>query len=208
MTSMRSQALRAIGLVASLEGCSRPLTLYHPVEMPTDQDLFSRLRSGDEQALEELIGRHGAAIFSCLRRLLHSYESAEDAFQETWLHVARNCTKLRAGIPPRAWLFRVALNAARDHSRRERAARRGGQTQQLPIDGLEIAAPASAIEQSDLIALQRAVQSLPPKLREPVCLHYFDGLTFEEIATVLRRPVGTVKSRVARALRKMQKELV
>jgi RNA polymerase sigma-70 factor, ECF subfamily len=201
--------VRLLAAVTSAQSaCARPLTLYHPVEMPTDEQLFSAMRGGDEGSLETLINRYGARLFAYLLRITRSRETAEDLFQETWITVVRRCDRFGSGRRVKPWLYRVALNVARDHLRRERASRRGGATQLLPLeDATEAQLACSTTITSETMAVHEAVERLPEKFRSVVVLHYFEGLTIDEIKHVIRRPAGTVKSRLSRGLKILQETL-
>ncbi|MBX7247142.1 MAG: RNA polymerase sigma factor [Candidatus Sumerlaeaceae bacterium] len=200
----------AVGRMLFGPGAS-PLTLIHPVETPTDGELMSELAQGHGEVLETLMGRHGGAIFSYLRRLTRSHETAEDLYQETWIRVVRNCTQHVGTHGLRPWLYRIAMNTARDHSRRERAEKRGGSSVHVELDEqvvATVAAPAPAgLAPSEADALHRAVAQLPEAFREVVELRYFEELPVAEIAAVMGLPDGTVKSRLARGLRQLEEIL-
>ena len=214
MTDLRNMAVSGVagGLFAVpwAPAAATPIRLVYPVESPSDDELMRGLAQGDGDAADRLVERHGAPIFAYLRRIARSRETAEDLFQETWIRVVRYCGGYRAGRGVRPWLYRIALNVARDHLRRETAARRGGAAWRVEMPD-EVAAepaelqPGEAAERAG--ALRRAVDTLPAKFREAVELRYFQDLPLEEVARVLRRPVGTVKSRLSRGLRMLEKEL-
>jgi RNA polymerase sigma-70 factor (ECF subfamily) len=189
--------------------CQSPLVLISPEDMPTDEALLQDARSGDDEAIAALINRHGAGIFSYLRRIVHSHECAEDLFQETWIRVAERCGTLKAGTPVKPWIYRIALNLARDYLRRERTTRRGGGMTRMDDALLDTAHPVQPVARlhQELLELHRIVQKLPLKFRETVELRYFDDLSIQEIAQVLNKPVGTIKSRLARGLHQLENEL-
>lgn len=188
---------------------ARPLALCHPVEMPSDEELIGLLRAGDGDAAAQLVERYGRPIFSYLRRMVPSHETAEDLFQETWVRLVEKCGTYKPGQPVRPWLYRIALNILRDHVRRESAGRRGGGAPHLPLEP-ELAGsapPQDVARRDEEQALHRAVESLPMKFREVIALRYFEELSVEEVASVIRRPAGTVKSRLARGLKMLQGEM-
>jgi RNA polymerase sigma-70 factor (ECF subfamily) len=139
---------------------------------------------------EQLYREHGAWLIAFLRRRF-GREAAEDLAQETYLRLARHAAEIRN---PRAFLARVALNAARDQARR-RAAR----PVLLPEDSAREAGAGSAQHQA--LLLKETILALPPKLREVFVLSRFGGLTYEEIARRCGIAPKTVEKRMTQALR-------
>ena len=135
-------------------------------------------------------------------RLLGTPADAADVVQETFLRAYMNLPKLRA-VSVRGWLFRVAVNAARDVQRR--SVRRPaspledgeGKVLELPAPGLGPEAAAEARERA--AAIREALLALPVDYRVAVVLRDVNDLSYEEIAVVLKVPLGTVKSRLCRA---------
>jgi len=144
--------------------------------------------SGDG-ALEAAFREHGGWLVDFLRRRFGPRE-AEDLAQETFVRAAGARVELRH---PRAFLARVALNAARDAARR-RAAR--------PQYAPEEAAPPASLpaHQPETVLLKQVILSLPPQLREVFLLSRFAGLTYEEIAKRCGLSVKTVEARMTKAL--------
>ncbi|WP_165842874.1 RNA polymerase sigma factor [Phenylobacterium deserti] len=139
--------------------------------------------------LEATFREHGGWLLDFLRRRFGPRE-AEDLAQETFARAAGAQPQLRH---PRAFLARVAINAARDAARR-RAAR----PQYAPED----AAPAAGLpsHQSETVLLKQVILSLPPHLRETFVLSRFGGLTYEEIAQRCGVSVKTIEGRMTKAL--------
>lgn len=168
----------------------------------TDEALLERARRGDRDAFAELVARHQDALYTMALRLLGRPEDAADVVQETFLRAYVNLPRLR-GLAVRGWLFRVAVNAARDVQRR--AVRRPtapledaqGNIIDLPDPALGPDATAEARERSAV--LREALLALPEDFRQAVVLRDVNDLAYEEIAAVLRVPLGTVKSRISRA---------
>ncbi len=190
----------------------------NPPRDRSDEDLLLGYRSrGDRQAFEELVHRYERELFNYLRRYLGDAEMAEDAFQATFLQVHLKCERFEPGRKVRPWLYTVATNQAIDAQRRERrhrmvsldrryAGRQGDQgagslaelldaEEPCPTDLLESAEQARHV--------RRAIRELPESLREVLLLVYYQGLKYREAAEVLSIPVGTVKSRLHAAVRKL-----
>jgi len=188
-----------------------------------DEDLFALYRhSGDRRAFEELIRRYERELYNYLRQYLGDPQMAEDAFQSTFLQVHLKCNQFEEGRKFRPWLYAVATNQAIDSLRRSRRHRAVSldraieetnpdevaanlanlllnSQEQLPAEQLESA------EQRDLV--RRAIDELPEPLRKVLLLVYFQGLKYREAAEALSLPVGTVKSRLHAAVRRLERSL-
>jgi len=139
--------------------------------------------------------------------ILGKRHEAEDAFQDTWVKVMEKFAQFDLDRKFSAWLFRIARNNAFDRFRRQRWRRwlsltPAGEDQPVP----EIAAPGDLhhrLVQQDLA--HSLIAKLDPVLRELIHLRFFEELSYEEIAERCRMPMGTVKSRLARAMDQMAK---
>jgi RNA polymerase sigma-70 factor (ECF subfamily) len=188
----------------------------------SDEDLLLRYRSqGDRRAFEELVHRYERELYNYLRHYLGDAEMAEDAFQATFLQVHLKCEKFEPGRRVRPWLYTVATNQAIDAQRRNRRHRMvsldrrsgaGGQDEEAGslvelLDGEE-PSPVDRLESEEQRRrVRRAVDRLPQPLRQVLLLVYYQGLKYREAAEVLSIPVGTVKSRLHAAIRKLEQSL-
>jgi RNA polymerase sigma-70 factor, ECF subfamily len=167
-----------------------------------DESLLERARQGDSGAFTTLVERYQDDLYTMALRLLGTPADAADVVQETFLRAYMRLPELRA-LSVRGWLFRVAVNASRDVQRR--AVRRptspmedaGGKVLELPAHDVGPEAAAEARER--VAAIRQALLALPVDYRVAVVLRDVNDLSYEEIAEVLRVPVGTVKSRLSRA---------
>ncbi len=163
------------------------------------------------QEFDELYSRYKAEVFHFACYLARDRGEAEDMFQEVWLRVAKHPPEKGIGEDLKPWLLTVLVNLHRDRLRRTRIRRlflfrAAGQK---PADPGEVGAdPAWDAEQA---ALQRsislAIARLPERQRRIFVLKEVEGLRQAEIAEALGIPVGTVKSLLFRAIRRLQKEL-
>ena len=171
-----------------------------------------RLRSGDMEALTEVVEEHQARLYRYLLRMVREPATAEDLFQQTWIKVME---KIRSYDPRRdftPWLLTVARNLALDHLRRYRPE---SLDEPLPSgDSMAELLPAAeedqgsallAGERSELLA--RALLQLPMVYREVLTLRFEEDLKLEEIAVLLAVPLSTVKSRLRRGLEGMRKSI-
>jgi len=162
-----------------------------------DAQLLERyLDARDEAAFEILVERHGPLVLSLCRRYLRDPRDVEDAFQATFLILIRKGSSLRDRSSLSSWLYgvayRVAVRARSDVlKRRNREGERDGLTQ-------AVASPEQPADDS-LETLDAELSRLPEKYRAPLVLCYLEGRTHEQAAAELGWPVGTVRSRMARA---------
>jgi RNA polymerase sigma factor (sigma-70 family) len=159
-------------------------------------------RTGDEEAFAELVRRHGPAVLGVCRRIVRDPHAAEDAFQATFLLLAKKAGSL--GRPERlgCWLHGVARRTAL--KLRTRLLRR--MTRERPFDESTI---VSTDADADLgPALDAAIEQLPLKYRLPVVLCYLQGLTNAEAAAAMGCPANTVATRLARARHRLRGRLV
>lgn len=172
---------------------------------PTDEELFLRYRSADdEEAFEDLYDRYGSAIYRFLRRLIRDSVAAEDLTQQTFLRVH----EARASFDPRrsfrTWIFTIARRLAINwlqHSARNLESQ---------LTDAPLASP-SPEEQTlmglELARVERALAELPTAEAEVLVLRKFEGMPFAEIATVLGCSVGAVKMRAHRGLLRLEAAL-
>ncbi len=165
----------------------------------TDAQLLRRfVAQRDEAAFEVLVWRHGPMALGVCRRILRNPHDADDAFQAALLALARKAPSIARGGSVGGWLFQVARRTAlRARAQALRRARRETQAAELAAAPDPRAADPDRHELGPV--LDEELHRLPEKYRAPVVLCYLEGLTNEEAACHLRCPVGTVKTRLARA---------
>jgi RNA polymerase sigma factor (sigma-70 family) len=171
----------------------------------SDAELLERFVSRrDESAFAALMARHGPMVFGVCRRSLHHAQDAEDAFQATFLILVRKAADIGKRELLGNWLYGVAsrvsararLVAARRQTREVTDMERVAAATREPTPSTNLSEP-----------LEEEVRRLPAKYRGPVVLCYLEGRTNEEAAGELRCPIGTVKTRLARAREMMRKRL-
>ncbi|MEW5941842.1 MAG: sigma-70 family RNA polymerase sigma factor [Chloroflexota bacterium] len=176
----------------------------------TETGLIQRAKEGDTGAFGELVRRHYAPIVNAAYRLCGEAALAEDMAQETFLRAWSNLASFRPAASMKNWLVRIAVNATLDELRRKSDAPMDDEVVQMVMD------PAPDPE-SALVAKERAehlqglLRSLPEATRSVLVLREYGELSYQEIASVLDIPVGTVMSRLNYArtrLRDLLKEQV
>ena len=161
--------------------------------------------------------RYQGPLYGYLVRMLGSRDDAEDLFQETFLRVLRHAPRFEEGRRFRPWVYAIASNLIKN-TYRWRGHRRGtlALDQELDEDGPSLSAslaglspaPSAASEDEERAALVReAVEALPPKGRAALVLFYYQGLSYEEVSAALEIPLGTVKSRIHNAMKRLGESL-
>jgi RNA polymerase sigma factor (sigma-70 family) len=167
----------------------------------SDAELLERfVRTRDEAAFELLVWRHRQVVMGVCRRVLGDLHEAEDAFQATFLALARKAHAIGRREALGSWLYRVAYRVALN-ARSRLAKRATHERHDVDLTAIpSVAEPGHDLERRELwAALDREVNRLPKKLRVPVVLCYLEGKTYAEAGQQLGLPVGTVSARLTRA---------
>ncbi|MGB7296702.1 MAG: sigma-70 family RNA polymerase sigma factor [Candidatus Aminicenantales bacterium] len=172
----------------------------------SDEELMLRYRNGDKTAFETLYGRYEKSLFDFIYRMVPDSTETETLFQETFLRLVRARRRYRPSAQFKTWLFQIAVNLCRDRLRgmKHRShlslnsplAAQGDSRSELQ-DVLSDPSPAvdKSVEDGELqSAVQGALSSLPEDEQLVVVLREYQGMKYSEIAEVMDRPVGTLKS--------------
>jgi RNA polymerase sigma-70 factor, ECF subfamily len=163
-------------------------------------DLLTRFVQGDLDAFESLFRQFEVEVYRWVLRIVRDASTAEDVLVEAFWRAYRGRAKFDPSRSFGAWMRRIATNAARDHLRAARPhAGWSTATDQIP------AQTTSTPDLGNAVAL--ALRRLPPKLQVVATLVLIEEQPYAEIADALNLPLGTVKSRVFRAVRALRKEL-
>jgi RNA polymerase sigma-70 factor, ECF subfamily len=196
----------------------RPALVTTVVELDrmTDEELLLEYRlSGVPRVFEGLVKRYERELYNYLRRFLGNEALAEDAFQATFLQVHLKCHLFDGERKVRPWLYTVATNQAIDIQRRNRRHRLVSLDRPNRVENEDLgslinlldsreADPGSRLELHERREwVRQAVAALPEQLRSAVRLVYFRGLKYREAADELSVPVGTVKSRLHTAVKRL-----
>jgi RNA polymerase sigma-70 factor, ECF subfamily len=169
--------------------------------------LIASAQKGDLDSFNRLVLAYQDMVYTQAARLLNDHQAADDATQDAFISAFRSIRKYRGGSF-RAWLLRIVTNACYDELRRQK---RRPTTPLEPLDdaGDEIESPAwiadpqetpeEAMERSELgSALQNCIEKLPVDFKTVLYLVDVQGLDYNEVSVVIDKPLGTVKSRLAR----------
>ena len=177
--------------------------------------LVQRCATGDETAFADLVGEHQRMVVQLAMNLLGDHEEALDLSQEVFLRVFRTIHRFRGHSSLRTWIYRIAVNQARNRHRFWRRRHRADQVsldEHVAVHGDVASAggptPDRLLAQKELaVRVQHALDHLPFDQRTAIVLREIDGLSYEEISYSLGVPIGTVKSRLTRARRALRLEL-
>lgn len=161
---------------------------------PAEDELLARAGAGEGPAVEELVRRYQDTVYSMALSFTRDPHRAEDLAQEAWIRALRGLPGFRGQARFSTWLYRVIMNTFLNS--REKPP---GQEVEVADQGLDRVESA--------LAVQQAVRALPEEFRAVVVLRYTADLSYKEIAEVLGVPLGTVQSRLKRALERLARAL-
>ena len=181
-------------------------------EQLDDRALVARVLEGDRDRFTELVKRYEKRVVNYVYRITHRYEEAHDLTQEIFVKVFMALDRYDPKYQFSTWLFRIAQNTAIDALRKKSivevpiakpATDEDNKDREFPDPGVS---PYRALKNKQLAsAIDQAVLELPPDYRELIQLRHFAELSYEEIASMKKLPLGTVKNKLFRA-RNMLKE--
>ena len=185
----------------------------------SDQQVVVFAQEGREDAYRELIKRYERPVFSLIYRMVRDNETAEDLAQETFIKVLNNIDRYRPEFKFSSWLFKIANNLTIDHLRRRRldtisiegapdavTAESARATSIMIASGNE--SPLAELESRELGAsIERAIAQLRPEYRACIMLRHVEDRSYEEIAEIVKLPLGTVKTYIHRARHELRAAL-
>jgi RNA polymerase sigma-70 factor (ECF subfamily) len=177
-----------------------------------DRQLVVRVQKGDKAAFDLLVIKYQTKVLSVISRYIRDHSECQDVAQEAFIKAYKALPKFRGDSAFYTWIYRIAINTAKNYL--------VSQGRRPPASDLELdsetvvydmalqdqATPENAIFTEQLQdAVNSAIKSLPEELRAALTLREFDGLSYDEIASILSCPVGTVRSRIFRARESIDK---
>lgn len=181
----------------------------------SDQDLVARALEGHEQAYTELVRRYERSVHSLIYRIVRDREAANDLVQDTFVKAFEALDTFRPESSFSPWIIKIANNTALNYVRRTRLdplalspMTPGSVTPTaLPLAERSNSAPMRVDRRALNQALDQAIGQLRDVYRECTILRHIEGRSYEDIAEILNLPVGTVKSRVHHARKKLRNVL-
>ena len=172
-----------------------------------DQRLVERVQGGDRQAFDVLVLKYQHRIVKLVTRYVRDPSEALDVTQEAFIKAYRAIPKFRGDSAFYTWLYRIAINTAKNHivamKRRPMEydldlQEAGGYVSNVQLH--ETDSPDRIAQREELRdVLQASIDALPEELRVAIVLREIEGMSYEEIATAMNCPIGTVRSRIFRA---------
>lgn len=177
----------------------------------TDLELLGQISNRDRDALATLYERYGRRVFALSVRILGDAVSAEEVTQDVFMSVwRRGATYTSKKGKFTTWLFSIAHNRTIDElrkRRRDRSRTNDDTDDHLNLESGDISPADATVAQSEYAKVKAAMEGLPDEQKNVVELSYFKGLTQTEIAEKTGQPLGTVKTRMRLALKKLRKAL-
>jgi len=173
-----------------------------------DQQLVERVQRGDKHAFDLLVSKYQRRLSRLISRFVRDSAEAEDVTQEAFIKAYRALASFRGESAFYTWLYRIGINTAKNHllSNKRRAptstAFDAEEAESFEDAGLlrEVNTPENELMSKQVVGVvQASLQQLPEDLRSALTLREIEGLSYEEIASVMNCPVGTVRSRIFRA---------
>ena len=180
-----------------------------------DHELVQRVQRGDSAAFDLLVRKYQHRIVALIGRYVSDWSECQDVAQETFLRAYRALGNFRGDAQFYTWLHRIAVNTAKNHLV---ASNRRPPTGDIDIADAEQFDSGIRLRDNDTPerelmrqqmeqTVMRAVEALPAELREAITLREVEGMSYEEIATRMDCPIGTVRSRIFRAREAIDQEL-
>ena len=196
-----------------------PLTAPPPISSLPDPEIVALARKGSESAYRELVTRYERPVFSLVFRMVRDRETAEDLSQETFIKVLNNLDRYSPEFKFSSWLFKIANNLTIDHLRRRRVdtvsiegapdavtSESAKATSIAVVSGNE--SPLEELESRELgTAIEGAIARLRPEYRACILLRHVEDRSYEEIAEIVKLPLGTVKTYIHRARHELRAAL-
>jgi RNA polymerase sigma-70 factor (ECF subfamily) len=179
--------------------------VVHVKSAETENSLIEQAQRGDRSAFGELVCLHYDNVVHVVYRMCGDVQIAEDAAQEAFIRAWVNLPSYQTHSPLRNWLYRIAINAALDILRRK--PEQSIEEEAMTVTDQTPSPEAALMEKEKVALLQQAMKSLPEAARSVLVLREYGELSYQEIASVLDIPVGTVMSRLNYARNRLREVL-
>jgi RNA polymerase sigma-70 factor (ECF subfamily) len=157
----------------------------------------------DLEAFGELIRRHQDFVYGAAMRIVRNPVMAQDLAQEAFVRAHRGLSGFRGQAQVRSWLYRIATNLALNAVQR----RREYPAETLPDRPAQYDPASDAVNQALREDLESAIAELPDKLKKPLVLREYEGMSYQEIADTLDLPINTVRTRILRGRRALREKM-
>jgi RNA polymerase sigma-70 factor (ECF subfamily) len=171
-----------------------------------EQDLIRRVQDGDEEAFGQIMGLYKDKIVNYLYQFSGDYQKAVELAQETFVRVYFKAGKYRPIAPLSSWIYTIASNLAKTDCRRSKKMATVS-LEDIPNNYSSGTYYEDPADPGLVRNLREALDELHPRYRVPVVLKDMEGFSQEEIARIIKRPVGTVKARISRGREQLRRKL-
>lgn len=181
-----------------------------------DKSLIQKCKQGDIAAFNELVQRYEKRVFNFAYRMAGNYDDANDVAQEAFIRVFNSIGTFRGDANFTTWLYRIVTNVFLDERKKHKAHLQTSLEDYIELEENSVTrqiedgkpTPDFLIEQGERnTLLQKAIQALPEYQRIMVVLYHTQSKSYEEIAEIMKLPIGTVKSRLNRARLALREKL-
>ncbi|MCK4753703.1 MAG: sigma-70 family RNA polymerase sigma factor [Calditrichia bacterium] len=180
---------------------------------PTDEELIARFQNGDAYAFDLLVHRYKDPLLNFIFRFLSDLVESEDIVQETFYRVYKNKHYYKEVAKFSTWIYTIAGNLAKTELRRRKRRKvfsihkETAAEKELELPDLKSDPEKEVNTVITEKIIQKSINSLPQKFKQVIVLRDIQGFSYEEISSIIKVPLGTVKSRVNRARLKLQEDL-
>lgn len=184
-------------------------------ERSIDQALVERVQQGDKKAFDLLVLKYQLRVSKLVARFLRNPADVPDVVQDTFIKAYKALPNFRGDSAFYTWIYRIAINTAKNYlvARKRNASQNSIDIQDAEDYGAsdwlkDYVTPERKVLADEIQAnINQALTHLPPDLREAITLREMEGLSYEEIATAMDCPIGTVRSRIFRAREAIDEKL-
>lgn len=181
----------------------------------TDRELVTRAQAGDRRAFDLLVLKYQQKVANLVSRYIRDSGEVTDVTQDAFIKAYRALPGFRGESAFYTWLYRIAVNTVKNHLVAQGRRPPGDDVdaevaEQMDFGGRlrDMATPERLLLTEEIaVTVQRALDALPDDLRTAIMLREFEGMSYEEIATAMACPIGTVRSRIFRAREAIDKRL-
>ena len=182
----------------------------------TEQELIRKSQEGDPHSFGQLIESHESRVYHIALKMLRNEHDAYDAAQEAFIKAFRHIKKFKAQSAFSTWLYRITTNVCLDFLKRNKDQQTISLEREIALEESEVSlqledetanTEEEVLKQERLNAIYQGMERLSPDHRQMIVLRDMEGFSYEEIATITNRNLGTVKSKINRA-RQALKEIL
>ncbi len=168
---------------------------------------IAQILSGDNEKYRLLVERYHKGLIIYLYNLLHDEEQAEDIAQEAFLQAYKKLDQFKPVYAFSTWLYKIAYNLSLRYLQQTKRTTQIDEIEQTYIDVSQERVEEIYKREEDKAAVRKAITTLKPNYQQIVALYYWENLSYEEIAFIIEKPIGTVRTWLRRAKADLRKEL-